>query len=235
MWPRIAHGFEELSSVARDLDTVFLISIEPPLWRGDWAVLLARLREGWPPAKLVELLASPLSAVARVAATCLGMTGTMEHCPPLVSLLGHADPEVAAAAEDALWCIWMRAGSAHADARLTAAVQCLDEGDGEAALGLLQGLAAEEDCFAEAFHQQALVLHTLERYDEAEASYQQAIELNPYHFAAVAGLGHLCVQRGAFAAALRYYHWALHIHPRLMEIREIVPQLEAAVERRGVA
>ncbi|MFQ5807237.1 MAG: tetratricopeptide repeat protein [Phycisphaerae bacterium] len=219
----------------RESETAFLVTIDPPLVGGDLSVVLARLRANWPPGRLVELLTSPLASVVKTAATCLGLTGTMEHCGPLVSLLGHADEEVAAAAEDALWSIWMRAGSENANRQLKAAVERMRKGRIEAALDLLHDLTAAENPSAEAHHQQAIALHSLERYEEAEAAYQEALALNPYHFAAVAGLGHICGQRRDLTGALRYYRRALRIHPRLKEIREVVPQLEAAIQKRVVA
>ena len=106
-------------------DRAFLITIDPPLVAGDLPSVIARLRGNWPPERLVELTASPLEATARLAARCLGLTGSMEHCKQVAALLGHADEQVAAAAEDALWSIWMRAGSADAHRQLNAAVQCL--------------------------------------------------------------------------------------------------------------
>jgi Flp pilus assembly protein TadD len=221
--------------VLRDSDTVFLISIDPPLVTGDLPAVLARLRADWPPERLVELLLSPSATVVKAAATCLGMTGTMQHCKWLVPLLGHANEHVASAAEDALWSIWMQAGSGDANARLRLAVERLRDGDIDVALRSLEILIAAEGSFAEARHQQAVALHSLERYDEAEAAYEGTVGLNPLHFAAFAGLGHISAQRDDFHGALRYYRRALHIHPRLTEIREIVPQLEAAIQRRVVA
>jgi tetratricopeptide (TPR) repeat protein len=216
-------------------DTAFLAAIEPPLLAGDLPVVLARLRADWPPERLAELLASPLSAVAGAAAICLGLSGSMQHCQGLVSTLRHTDERVAAAAENALWTIWMRAGSENACARLRVAVRQLEGGEIEAALVTLRDLIAAEGSMAEAYHQQAIALHSLERYEEAEAVYQQTVALNAYHFAAVAGLGHVCTQRGDWAGALGYYRQALRINPRLTDIREIVPQLETAIQKRVVA
>ncbi|MBU0617772.1 MAG: tetratricopeptide repeat protein [Planctomycetes bacterium] len=218
-----------------DSDRAFLIAVDPPLVAGDLPVLLARLRANWPPERLVELTASPLEAIAKLAATCLGLTGSMEHCPRLVALLDHADEQVGVAAEDALWNIWMRAGSPDGNRRLGTAVQCVQRGEFESALGVLRALVASEPTLAEARHQQAIVLHSLGRYDEAEEAYQAALDRNPYHFAAVAGLGHIRVERDDYAGALDFYKRALKIHPRLAGIREIVPQLEAALHKRDVA
>ncbi len=219
----------------RDSEAVFLVTIDPLLVSGDLPAALARLRADWPPERLVELLASPSAAVVKTAATCLGLTGAMQHCDRLVPLLGHVDERVASAAEDALWSIWMQAGSKDANAQLTVAVARLRDGESEAALRLLEALTAAQESFAEAHHQRALALHTLERHEEAEAAYQETLARNPHHFAAIAGLGHICAQRDDLDGALHYYRRALHLHPRLSEIQEIVPQLVAATGKRVVA
>ncbi len=216
-------------------DMAFLLAIEPPLAGGDLPMVIARLRAGWLPERLMELTSSSLAAAAKTAVKCLGLTGSMQHCERLVALLGHADEQIGLAAEDALWNIWMQAGSDRAGEQLSAAIQCLRQGEIEAALELLGGLIASEPTLAEAHHQQALVWHSLERYDEAEAAYQAALDRNPHHFAAVAGMGHIRAERGDYPGALDFYKRALQIHPRLAEIREIVPQLEAALNKRDVA
>lgn len=221
--------------MAGDADTLFLISIDPPLASGDLRAVLSRLRESWPPERLVALLASPLTSVVRAAARCLGLVGSMCHCQPLVALLRHSDEQVVGAAEDALWSIWLRAGSEAANEQLAVAVEHIRNGRLEAALSVLDELWHSAGSFAEVHHQRGLVLHWLERYEQARAAYQRAVELNPCHFAALAGLGHICVEQDDFASALRYYRQALAIHPRLAEIEQIVPQLEAALSRRVVA
>ena len=218
-----------------DSDRAFLIAVDPPLAAGDLPAALARLRANWPPERLVELTASPLEAVAKLAATCLGLTGSMEHCRRLAALLGHADEQVVVAAEDALWSIWMRAGSADGNRRLGIAVQRLQTGEFESALGVLRELIALEPTLAEAHHQQAIALHSLGRHEEAEEAYQAALDRHPHHFAAAAGRGHICVERDDYAGALDFYKRALKIHPRLAGIREVVPQLEAALHKRDVA
>ena len=221
--------------MVRDSETVFLLTIDPPLAGGDLPLVLARLRASWPPERLLELLASPLEPVVTTAAACLGLTGSMQHCGRLTPLLAHRSEQIASAAEQALWRIWMRAGSAGGNAELARAVRSLRDGKIEAALEQLRALTAAEETFAEAHHQQALVLHLLERYEQAEGAYQATLALNPDHFAAVTGLGHVRIQRGDLIGALRHYRRALEIHPGLAEIREVIPQLEQAVKKRIVA
>jgi len=213
----------------------FLSSVEPSFARGDLAALLARLEENWPPRVLEDLLSHRSPSVARLAAACLGMTGSMRHCPKLAALLSHPDAGVAAAAENALWNIWMRTGSGPGVQQLARAVGRIREGRFVEALAVLDDLALSEPRFAEVHHQRALALHSLERLPDAAEAYRRVAELNPWHFAAIAGLGHVCGQQGDLAGALRYYRDALKINPRLPDLQEIVPQIQAALERRNVA
>lgn len=221
--------------VVRDSDRTFLIAIDPPLVAGDLAATVGRLRANWPPERLVELTASPLEAVVRLAVICLGLTGSMKHSQRLVSLLNHSNERIVAAAEDALWSLWMRAGSPDGAKRLADAILAAQQGESDSALQILRDLIASEPALAEAHHQQAILLHALERNDEAEAAYHATLDLNPDHFAAAAGLGHLCIERDDYDGALDFYKQALKIHPRLTGVREVVPRLEAALHKRDVA
>lgn len=169
-------------------------------------------------------------AVARLAAS-----GSMMHAPRLTPLLAHPDPHVAAGAETALWSIWMRAGTPAGVEELARAVDCVQSDHLEQALSLLTVLCITEPAFAEAHHQRAIVLHLLERTEEAQAAYSETLRVNPEHFAAAAGLGHVRAERGELLAALQQYRRAVRLNPRLTEIREAVSHIEAALRRRVVA
>jgi tetratricopeptide (TPR) repeat protein len=169
-------------------------------------------------------------AIARLAAS-----GSMTHASRLTPLLAHPDPRVAADAETALWNIWMRAGTPAGVEELARAVDCVQSDHLEQALSLLTVLCITEPVFAEAHHQRAIVLHLLERTQEAQAAYRETLRANPEHFAAAAGLGHVYAEHGELLAALQQYRRALRLNPRLTEIREAVFQIEAALRRRVVA
>jgi tetratricopeptide (TPR) repeat protein len=221
--------------VVREHDTRFLAEIGPLLEHGSFEPLLSRLLENWPVRRLVEMLDSPLAEVVRVAAQCLGMVGNPTCCKPLVRALEHESEAVRRTAEDSLWNVWMRAGSDAGVARLAEGIGALREDRVQDAAALLAGLCAEEPEFAEAHHQFALALHTLDRLEEAETEYSQAVQLNPYHFAALAGLGHVAAQLGDYPAALRFYELGLAVNPDMPEIREVVPALRSAVQHAAVA
>lgn len=216
-------------------EALFLSCVGARLERGEVVETLRELTERWTPATLVGFFSSPSEAVVQAAARSVGLVGSMRHVCPLVALLGHAQPGVVQIAEDALWRIWMRGGTPAGNAQMAQALKRLDEEGSALALGVLRVLTAVEPTFAEAHHQTGLIHHSLDELELAQAAYRKALANNPYHFAAAAGLGHLAVQRGDLDAALRCYRRALHIHPRLADIAAVVPELEAALERRVVA
>lgn len=220
---------------APDLLLEFCRQAIPPLERGDTPALLETL-EDWPAERLLEALSAGASdSEALAVAQCLGAVGGTPAACALVSMLGHPSAEVAQVAEDALWSVWMRAAPPRAVEQLRQAIRCSDEEDFAGAIRILRLLVAHEPAFAEAHHQLALALHARESLEEAESAYREAVRLNPLHFAAFAGLGHIAVARADLEGALARYRRAVHLHPRLGDIRELLPRLEAAVQRRVVA
>lgn len=218
-----------------DLEARFAGIFAPLLARNDVAGALAALRGGWKSSELKELLGSSDAEIVRLAVSCLGFVGKFHHSPYLVEKLHHADARVTAAAENALWSVWMRAGSKAANAKLATAVRYLGKDDVDGALSLLDDLCDEEPDFSEAHHQRAIALHSQDRLHEAEQAYREVIAGNPFHFSALAALGHLNLERDDFDSALRCYREALTIHPRLPELHTVVEQLETVVNRRVVA
>ena len=82
-----------------DSERAFLVAIEAPLVGGDLPVVIARLKANWPPERLVGLTASEHDGLVKIAATCLGMTGSLEHCECLAGLLGHSNEQVVQASK----------------------------------------------------------------------------------------------------------------------------------------
>lgn len=208
----------------------FLTTVEPSYERRDTVAVLAALTENWTPDDLAEILVTDTSRAIKLAAVCLGMTGQMKHCGRLASLLSHHDQSLVEVVEDALWSIWMRAGGETDNRQLATAIDAIRHDKYEEALAVLGDLTMANPVFAEAAHQQAIAYHCQDRLGEAASCYELAASLNPFHFAARAGLGHICVERDDLRGALHWYRAALEIHPRLAEIHEIVPRLETALE-----
>lgn len=210
----------------------FLSTVAPLLARGDIPAVLRQLKEDWPQRELIDLLNANLDAVVRLAAQCLGYVGGKSETEALARLLHHERRDVAAAAEDALWSIWMRAAGARARQILASAMRFNDAQEPEAALALLADLCRELPEFAEAHHQRGLVLMGIEAFDAASDAFTLAFTYNPLHFSAAASLGHIAIEHGRLAEALQHYRAAVNIYPHLTDVAEILPELAVAVERR---
>ncbi len=217
----------------QDREQAFLQAVGG-LLDADVARALCVLRKHYTNKQLCELAHSPDPQVALAAVRCLGLVGQMSECQTLVLLLALAAPDITTAIEDALWSIWMRAGSDRSRARL-AEVIAGNGAAGTATIDALAAIIAEEPDYAEARHQLAMALHEMGRFEAAETAYAATLDHNPWHYAAAAGLGHVRVEQGDFPGALEAYRLALRIHPGLGELADLVPQLEAALHRRDVA
>lgn len=216
-------------------ESEFLSSVGPLLERNDRAAVLRALAENWPVSQLVEFFSSDIDEVVRLAAICVGMIGQMPDARYLSHLLAHENSDVVTAAEDALWSVWMRAGSDAARNELALALRDLQTGRVDSGLGRLERLCRFEPTFAEAHHQRGMALHGLGYADEALAEYRETLDRNPLHFAALASIGHLLIEQSDYTAALEHYRSAVAIHPHIADLPELLPQLEQLVQRRNVA
>jgi tetratricopeptide (TPR) repeat protein len=195
----------------------------------DRSVLAALLRARPGPETILPLLSARRSSTVQAAILYLGLYGSVRDAPVLALCLQHADAEVAALAEHCLWSIWMQSGTEQGNRTLALAIDYMRDGDNRQAIALLTMLILKEPSFAEAHFQNGLALSSVGRHGEAARAYQQALRLNPHHFAAAAALGHACVELGNLSGALRYYRLALRIYPRLEELPDAVRCLEAAL------
>ena len=196
----------------------------------DRALLERLLHDQPPPEMVLPLLSSPAVEAARAAILYLGAVGSMRECPVLALYLQHDDAGLAELAEYSLWSIWMQAGTARSNRRLSEAIGDIKHGQYRLAATRLAELVGQEPSFAEAHFQRGLALALLERFDEAASAYREALRLNPYHFAAAAAWGHASVEEGQLGAALHHYRQALRVHPRLPALPGAVRALEAVVE-----
>jgi Flp pilus assembly protein TadD len=189
------------------------------------------LRAHWPVDRLCEVLQCDDDNAVKIAAVCLFLVGTMEATPALTHVLHHDDPTVAGFAEHALWAIWFRAAGDQCQDLLNQAVQFISDAHMEQAIFLLKRALERSPDFAEAHNQLAIALFLCGGYEEAIDSCKEALRLNPYHFGAMAGMGHCYASMGQFDQAMQAYRCALQIQPRMNGIRQAMAQVRKAAER----
>jgi len=196
----------------------------------DTAAFERSLARHYAPGTLERLASHALREVRRAAVLGLGIIGDYTANHTLGCALLDADRMVRLLAETGLRSVWFRAGSESqrrrlgVGARLTEAHCYLD------AIRQANELIDEASWLAEAWNQRALAYFSLARYSEAIRDCHQTLELNPYHFAAAAGMGQAYLQLRDPAAALESFRRALRLNPGLDGVRAQVVRLARRVE-----
>lgn len=199
----------------------------------DPAILERLLRAQSPADVLAEVLGGSPAEVQRAAVVALGWKGVAAHGSVLRGLLHHPETDLADLAEDSLWRIWLRGGSARGNADLARAIDLIGTDRCHEALAALDSLLATEPAFAEAHHQRGIALFMLDRPADAALALKRAVELNPDHFPAMVSLGHAAMQQGELRSALLCYQRALELNPRLTAVREMAQKLELMIGGNG--
>lgn len=129
-------------------------------------------------------------------------------------------------AEKAIWAFWL-AGAPNETVRelVEKAMERRRNFDLHAAENLLDEAVALAPRYAEAFNQRAFVRFMREKHSGALDDIERALELEPDHFGALAGLYHVLARQGRMDAAFGALRKAVRIHPWIME-RLALPALE---------
>ena len=179
---------------------------------------------------LARLLDSTDAQTRRAAVLALGLLGTMESNEAVAGRLHDEDFEVRPLATDALWKLWFRGDSEINNLDLQRLARTRDRR--KAADGL-ERLIAKAPTFAEAYNQRAILAFGMKQYERSIADCEKALELNPYHFGAQAGIGQCYLQMRRHKAALKAFRQALRINPNLDAIAETIRAIEASLGEDG--
>lgn len=175
---------------------------------------------------LQRLLQAAPESVRRAAALALGLVGTMRSNQRLAAALRDPDRLVRKFAADSLWEIWFRGTSPDLARQLRQATALPDAAQ---ILGALDDLIREFPDFAEAYNQRAILLFRRGDYGKSVSDCEAALRLNPFHFGAASGLGQCYVRMNKPRAALRAFRQALEINPDLVNLKDTITGLEAAL------
>lgn len=174
---------------------------------------------------LIAYLGNEDPLVARAAVSALGLIGSMEIVSALVNNLKAEDLRTCFKTENALWEIWSRSGDTSVDAMLNAGKTLLKNEDYVPAVERFTAVIEANPNFAEGYNQRAIAYFMLEEWSKAIQDCKQTLALNPYHFGALAGMGHVYLILGKIDAAIDAYKQALIINPNLVSISETILRL----------
>jgi tetratricopeptide (TPR) repeat protein len=179
---------------------------------------------------LQRLADSDSPEIRRAAVLALGLIGDYEANHSLGRALQDEDRSVRMMAETAIRNVWNRLGSEE-DRRLLATVVRLNAAQHyEEAVRRASDLLERAPWFAEVWNQRAIAHFSLGRYSESVHDCHQALEINPYHFAAAAGMGQAYLELGNVVAALEAFRRALRLNPNLEAVRVQIARLTRMIE-----
>jgi tetratricopeptide (TPR) repeat protein len=193
-------------------------------------VFRKRVSERYTEGTLLRLLDSADALSRRAALLALSLVGTMAANAAVAACLHDGEADVRQMAVDTLWTLWFRADSEENNAELQRLARTRDR---ERALAGLDQLIKRAPVFAEAFNQRAIVGFSLKQYERSITDCEKALQLNPYHFGAQAGMAQSFLQMRKHKAALKGFRAALRINPHLDGVADTIRALETALGEEG--
>lgn len=149
---------------------------------------------------------------------------------PLLEALKQADPQVRDRATTQLWQLWFRQKGLVGLEILERSQRLLAAGAGEAAVALLTQLLQDQPDFAEAWNRRAVLYFTRGEYQLALEDCLRVLELVPYHFGALHGLGLCYSALGDYRAAIRAFRQALEIQPYALMNQRLILECTARLD-----
>ena len=190
------------------------------------ATFIMQISATYLPGTLERLAKCGSRSTRRGAVLALGLVGGYESNAALGEALHDADRGVRTFAENALRSIWRRLGTQEQQQLLDAAIRANNARHFPSAIARCRELLAAAPWFAEAWNQRAIAYYACGLFFESIADCHQALELNPYHFGAAAGIGQCYVQLGRPQLALESFRRALKLNPNLEGVRAHIAALE---------
>jgi tetratricopeptide (TPR) repeat protein len=168
--------------------------------------------------------------VRRAAVLALGLIGDDQINHVLGRALHDEDRTVRMLAENAIRHVWSRAGNEEQRRKLKIVVDLNAAQQFEEACRQATELTRRAPWLAEAWNQRAIAHFALGRYHESIRDCHQALELNPYHFAAASGMGQAYLRLGNHVSALESFRRALRLNPDLEAVRVQVVRLVRTID-----
>jgi tetratricopeptide (TPR) repeat protein len=183
----------------------------------------------------LERLATAGDRMARRAAIlALSLLADYQSNAVLGRALGDRDRGVRMLAENGIRTLWCRIGTVEQRQQLEAIIGMNTarhhfQQAAEAASRLIN----EAPWIAEAWNQRAIAWFHLGRFNESVSDCLQALEINPYHFAAASGMAQCHLQLNNRTGALECFRRALGLNPNLEGVRAQVLYLERTLKSQG--
>jgi len=191
----------------------------------DSAAFLRKVSWSYSQGTLQRLAEHEACQVRRGAVLALGLLGDYEANQTLGRALQDKDRTVRTLAETGIRNVWLRVGNDEHRQQLGIIVRLNAAQRYQEAVQRASKLIEKTPWLAEAWNQRAVAQFALARYSDSIRDAHQALEINPYHFAAASGMGQAYLQLRSPALALECFRRALGLNRDLEGVRAQVERL----------
>jgi len=210
---------------------VLVIYYNRYLTNNDCTMFVKRVARRYNNATLERLVSVGDHITRRAAVLGLSLTGDYSSNAVLGRALVDRDRGVRTIAECGIRELWCRIGSREQQETLREIGELNDERMHQEAARLASELIHNSPWIAEAWCQRGTAHYHLGQYDAAIRDCHQALEINPYHFTAAAGMGQCYMLQDNPVAALEAFRRALRLNPGMEEVRAQVVRLQKSLKR----
>lgn len=197
---------------------------------GDTPLFITTIAQKYSVSTLERLLLTGETHSRRAAALALGLLAGQTSVAKLGPLLNASDRKLRLVVDDSLRAIASREGSLQDRQSLERVIRFNECSNFEKAIELASECIDASGGTSELYHQRSLALFQIECLDQAIEDCRQALKLNPFHYAAMVGLGHCYLELGDLLDSLFWFRRALEVYPDLEPVRIQVRRLEKAIQ-----
>ncbi|MCH7727652.1 MAG: tetratricopeptide repeat protein [Planctomycetes bacterium] len=164
------------------------------------------------------------------AALALGYVGDFNANPTLGRVMQDDDRSVRLLAGTACRLVWNRAGGKGHRRQLAVTIRLNAATRYREAISMATALLDDLPGFAEAWYQRGSAWFQLDDFSQSIGDFNQALELNPYHFVAATAMGNAYLRLGNPVSALDAFRRALGLTPDLEGVQTQVAELARQIE-----
>jgi tetratricopeptide (TPR) repeat protein len=197
----------------------------------DVALFRRRVGRRYTPATLERLVSIGDYFSRRAAVLALSYLGDYSSNPVLGRALVDRDRGVRIIADEGIRRLWCRLGTPQQRQALRIAVGFNQSKRYMEAARIASQLIQQSPWIAEAWCQRGMSYFHMGQYDAAIRDCHEALEINPYHFTAAAGMGQCYLLQDNPVAALEAFRRALRLNPGLEEVRAQVVKLQRSMKQ----
>jgi tetratricopeptide (TPR) repeat protein len=210
---------------------VLVIYYNRYLTNSDCAMFIKRVARRYNNSTLERLVTMGDHVTRRAAVLSLSLIGDYSSNAVLGRALVDRDRGVRTIAEAGIRELWCRIGDRDQEEMLREVGDLNDQRLHTEAVRLATELIRNAPWVAEAWCQRGTAHYHLGQYEAAIRDCHHALEINPYHFTAAAGMGQCYMLQENPVAALEAFRRALRLNPGMEEVRAQVVRLQRSLKK----